>query len=100
MCKSKIFAEILRIVSEETEVPADCILSSKKDEDTVDARYILVYFLSKNGISHASIAKFINKDIRTVNNIITGFEARMRSRKIFGINLEQIKKSLGNSLFR
>lgn len=100
MCKSRIFNEILQIVSEETEVPSDCILSNKKDEDTVDARYILVYFLSKNGISHASIAKFINKDIRTVNNIITGFEARMRSRKMFGINLEQIKKSLGNSLFR
>lgn len=100
MCKSRIFNEILKAVSEETEVLADCILSNKKDEDTVDARYILVHLLSKSGISHASIAKFINKDIRTVNNIITGFEARMKSRKMFGINSEQIKKVLGNSSFR
>lgn len=99
MCKSRIFNEILKAVSGETEVPSDCILSSKKDEDTVDARYILVHLLSKHGISHSSIAKFINKDVRTVNNIITGFDARMRSRKMFGINLEQIKKALGNNLF-
>lgn len=99
MCKSRIFNEILKAVSEETEVPADRILSNKKDEDTVDARYILVHLLNKSGISHVSIAKFINKDIRTVNNIVTGFDARMRSRKMFGINLEQIKKALGNSLF-
>lgn len=45
MCKSRIFNEILKAVSEETEVPADCILSNKKDEDTVDARYILVHLL-------------------------------------------------------
>ncbi len=99
MCKSRIFNEILKAVSEETEVPADCILSNKKDEDTVDARYILVHLSSRSGISHARIAKFINKDVRTVNNIVTGFDARMRSRKMFGINLEQIRKALGNSFF-
>lgn len=97
MCKSRIFNEILRAVSDETEVSEDRILSNRKDEETVDARYILVHFLDKSGISHSSIAKFINKDIRTVNNIITGFDARMRSRKMFGINLEQIRKALGNS---
>lgn len=99
MCKTRIFNEILKAVSDETEVPADCILSGKKDEETVDARYMLVHLLSRSGISHSSIAKFINKNVRTVNNIVTGFEARMSSRKMFGINLEQIKKALGNNLF-
>lgn len=100
MCKTRVFNEILAAVAEETEVPADSILSGKKDEDTVDARYILVHLLDRSGVSHSSIAKYINKDIRTVNNIITGFEARVRSRKMFGINLEQIRKMLGNNLFR
>lgn len=99
MCKSRIFNEILKAVSEETEVPADFILSNKKDEDTVDAIYILVHLSSRSGISHSSIAKFINKDVRTVNNIVTGFDARMRSRKMLEINLEQIRKALGNSFF-
>ena len=43
MCKSEIFATILQTVSQETEIPPEQILSRKKDEETVDARYLLVY---------------------------------------------------------
>lgn len=42
MCKSEIFAKIINIVSKETEVPVDQILSSDKNMETVDARYLLV----------------------------------------------------------
>ena len=38
MCKSEIFAEILEIVSQETEISVERILSSDKDTETVDAR--------------------------------------------------------------
>lgn len=47
MCKSEIFAEILKIVSQETEIAIDRILSSDKDSETVDARYLLVHILSE-----------------------------------------------------
>ncbi|MCM1031559.1 MAG: hypothetical protein NC410_09005 [Oscillibacter sp.] len=97
MCKSRIFAEILNIVSSETEVSASQILSKKKDEETVDARYILVYFLSLKGLTQAQISRLINKDVRTVNNILNGFEERKYTRKMFGINLENIRKQLGNN---
>lgn len=96
MCKSKIFARILDIVSSETEVPALQILSKKKDEETVDARYILVHFLSLKGLTQTQISRLINKDVRTVNNIINGFDERQRERKMFGINLENIRKQIGN----
>lgn len=96
MCKSRIFAEILNIVSSETEVPASQILSKKKDEETVDARYLLVYSLSMQGLTQTQIARLIGKDVRTVNNILNGFEERGRTRKMFGINLENIRKQLGN----
>lgn len=46
MCKSEIFAEILNLVSKETEISANRILSSDKDTETVDARYLLVHLLS------------------------------------------------------
>nr|DAK56089.1 MAG TPA: chromosomal replication initiator protein [Caudoviricetes sp.] len=42
MCKSEIFAKIINIVSKETEVSVDQILSSDKNMETVDARYLLV----------------------------------------------------------
>ena len=41
MCKSEIFAKIINIVSKETEVPVDQILSSDKNMETVDARFFL-----------------------------------------------------------
>lgn len=97
MCKSRIFAEILNVVSSETEVPASQILSKKKDEETVDARYLLVHSLSVQGFTQTQISRFISKDVRTVNNILNGFEERGRSRKMFGINLENIRKQLGNN---
>lgn len=42
MCKSEIFAKILRIVSKETEVSEDLILSKCKRSDIVDSRGIMV----------------------------------------------------------
>ena len=43
MCKSEIFAKILRIVSKETEVSEDLILSKCKRSDIVDSRGIMVF---------------------------------------------------------
>lgn len=99
MCKSEIFAEILQAVSQETEISPEQILSPKKDEETVDARYLLVYFLSRNGFCSSRIASCIHKDIRTVNLILTCFEERKEHRKYFGILLENIRKQLGNKGF-
>lgn len=99
MCKSEIFATILQIVSQETEIPPEQILSRKKDEETVDARYLLVYLLTRNGFCSSRVASCIRKDIRTVNLILTRFEARKSNRKYFGILLDNIKKQLGNKGF-
>lgn len=39
MCKSEIFAETLNLVSQETEIPVNRILSSDKDTETVTVPY-------------------------------------------------------------
>lgn len=60
MCKSEIFAETINLVSQETEIPVNRILSSDKDTETVDARYLLVRLLVERGIyagiSHVHLA--------------------------------------------
>lgn len=99
MCKSEIFATILQTVSQETEIPPEQILSRKKDEETVDARYLPVYLLTRNGFCSSRVASCIRKDIRTVNLILTRFETRKSNRKYFGILLDNIKKQLGNKGF-
>lgn len=49
MCKSEIFAEILNLVGKETEVSPELILSSSKVTEVVDARSIVVFFLTEYG---------------------------------------------------
>lgn len=55
MCKSEIFAKILRIVSLETEVSEDLILSKCKRSDIVDSRGIMVVILSEYKFSESII---------------------------------------------
>lgn len=43
MCKSEIFAKIINIVSKETEVPVDRILSSDKNMETGTSKCIMRY---------------------------------------------------------
>lgn len=91
MCKSRIFNEILKAVSEETEVPADCILSKSSRTDVVDARWIVVFLLYKSGVYPIHIAEFLRITPRYVQYIISKFEERISSRHIMCINYETIK---------
>ena len=97
MCKSEIFAEILKIVSSETEIPAERILSSDKDTETVDARYLLVYILSEMGFYPSQTSIHLHKTKRAINYIISNFEERLNSGKMMRIYLENIKKKIGNN---
>jgi len=95
MGKKEIFAEILYAVSRETEIAPEQILSYRRDEETMDARYLLVYFLSRQGFTASRIAGWIQRDARTVNNLIAGFAQRRYNRRMFGVNLENIRRQLG-----
>ena len=48
--KTEIFAKILNTVANETELTSEQILSCCRTAETVDARYILVYLLKREGI--------------------------------------------------
>ena len=97
MCKSEIFAEILEIVSHETEISVERILSSDKDTETVDARYLLVHILSEMGFYPVQTSIHLHKTKRTINYIISNFQERLDSGKMMRIYLENIKKQLGNN---
>lgn len=95
MCKSKIFADYLKIVSIETEVSEERILSCSKEIDVVDARAILIHLLKKEGLYSSEIASFINKTKRCVNQNISSFDGRLSGGKMMGIILEKVKKKAG-----
>lgn len=76
MCKSEIFVETINLVSQETEIPAERILSPDKDAETVDARYLLVSLLADRGMYPSQIAVHIHKTKRAVNYMISNFRNR------------------------
>lgn len=77
MPATEIFQQILTAVASEAEVPESKILSSCKERDAVDARYILVYLLHKRmGLYPARIKALTGICERSINYIITYYERR------------------------
>lgn len=95
MCKRDIFAEILKDVSEVTEVPEDIIASGDRCAESVDARYLLVYFLHRRGFYASAISKFIGHRKRSVNQMISNFETRMQNAPMMRVDFERLRKKWG-----
>lgn len=95
MCKSEIFAETINLVSQETEIPAERILSPDKDTETVDARYLLVSLLADRGMYPSQIAVHIHKTKRAVNYMISNFRERMEGGKTLGNRWETTDSHTG-----
>lgn len=97
MYKSSIFSHILAIVSEETEVSEELILSSCRQAEVVDARYILVRLLHEAGFYIRTIATLIHKTDKSVHHILSDFDNRKRYGKMLSINYEITRKELRNN---
>lgn len=97
MNKSDIFARILSAVSTATDVPPGTILSTNLCEDTVDARYILVHLLSREGFYPAQISSLMGYTRRGVNKLLSGFDTRLQGRRLMRINLEHTLHILGTT---
>ena len=93
----ELFARILKIVSEVTEVPPETIVSRDKHEETVDARYLLVYLLYRHGLYPSAIARYTGLSVRTVNTITSAFTQRLESRRILAVNLEETQRQLSGN---
>lgn len=71
MRKSELFALILSIVSDVTEMPSESILSRSHREDVVEARMLLIYFCRKMGLLPSKIAELSGISTRNVNRLIS-----------------------------
>lgn len=93
-----MFNKILSVVAEETEIPAECILSRCKRREIVDARYILVYIMHMNGYYTSSIAAYLKFSRRAVEKMVEMFdERRQQSGRIFVWLYERIANKLRNA---
>lgn len=98
MSKSReILTGVLEIVSYETEIPVDRIMSRRSDLETVDARWICVKLLNRFGYYPSRIADMMKITARYVQYILSDFEDRLSVSEMMRINYEHCAKRLRNS---
>lgn len=85
MCKSELYRQILGTVSQETEISEERILS----------RYLLVYFLWRQGFHAPVISSLMNFSRRPIEKMISQFDLRRKqSGKMFEMLLVRIASKL------
>ena len=90
-----MFNKILSVVAEETEIPAECILSRCKRREVVDARYMLVAALLDAGLYKTEIARLARLTGRAVEVISSNFDRRRaQSGRIFDVMYQRISSSV------
>lgn len=95
MCKSELYRQILGTVSQETEISEERILSKAKNAEIVDARYLLVYFLWRQGFHAPVISSLMNFSRRPIEKMISQFDLRRKqSGKMFEMLLVRIASKL------
>lgn len=95
MKKSEIIATILSIVAEETELEIKSILSQDRHRETVDARHITIFLMSKHGIYTSNIAEIFGTTPRNVQYIITDFDTRLLFSTPMRKDYERIANRIG-----
>ena len=95
MCKSEIFQTVLAAVARETEIPENTIRSKAKNAEIVDARYLLVHFLWRQGLHAPVISALMNYSRRPVEKMISQFDLRRRQNgRMFEMQLVRIASEL------
>jgi len=96
MCRTKIFIDTLRIVSEHTEIPSDDILGKSRRAEVVDARCILVHFLMDEGLNASEISSLIHISDHSVRRLNRIYEWRKLQRgNLIARNSDAIRTQLG-----
>ena len=100
--KTRILEEILKVVSESTNVKCEDIVSQRRDREVAEARQIFVWFCKVNGGCANDILKFINrKDKNCVTELTNNYHSnyarytmfRMMSDKVSRILPPRLKKA-------
>ena len=95
MIKTKIFEEILKVVSEVMKVSGDNIQSPKRDREIAEARQVFVWFCKVNGGCAKDIIKYINrKDKNCVTELVNNYHSNYASYTMYRIMSDKISRIL------
>lgn len=93
MNKTKLYEHALSIASDITDLPVDVITDRKnKTSCVVDARYIVVYVLSNNGLYPNEIAQIIGYTSTNVRLMINKIRERADGNSAFENKMKIVRK--------
>ena len=99
--KSELFAQILSLVAEVTELSADQILSKVKTDDLVAARSLFVHYCVSYGVPSISIARFMGRTgTHSVNRYLSNYDSFIRTSYLFRMMDSRISYALKTDVSR
>lgn len=85
---------ILETVAEELDVPKESILSKSRKAEIVDARHMTAKLLHILNVYSSRIAEIFGVSARTVQYVITSFDARIQTNRSLRNSYAKLAKTL------
>ena len=84
MKKSEIFAKVVEIVSDCTEVSVEWIMSDRRQEDVVMARCLVIYYGRWFGLTVKHLQEYLNYDSSySVRYMLKSYDERVKNDRYF-----------------
>lgn len=78
MGKLEDFSKVIKVVTELMDVTDQEILGKSREQEVVDARWMVIHFMRKKGYSTHQISALMLHPERTVNHALNCFSDRVR----------------------
>lgn len=85
---------VLDLVAEELDVPKESILSKSRKAEIVDARHMTAKLLHIRNVYPSRIADIFGVSARTVQYVITSFDARIQTNRSLRNSYAKLAKTL------
>lgn len=91
---ARLADHILEIVAEELDVPKESILSKSRKAEIVDARHMAAKLLHACNVYPSRIAEIFGVSARTVQYVITSFDARIQTNRSLQSSYAKLAKAV------
>lgn len=94
---AELAGHVLDLVAEELDVPKESILTKSRKAEIVDARHMAAKLLHIHNVYPSRIADIFGVSARTVQYVITSFDARIQTNKALRNSYAKLTKRLGEN---
>lgn len=94
---AELAGHVLDLVAEELDVPKESILTKSRKAEIVDARHMAAKLLHIRNVYPSRIADIFGVSARTVQYVITSFDARIQTNKALRNSYAKLTKRLGEN---